>query len=91
MLQSDYQVYSPCLTVNSNSATVVGKRNGGQQSAYALFADLEMLRRAEHFFGLFESNIVRMTHRLRFPVLSRSHPLYDPRGRFRDMENIYPL
>lgn len=92
-LLPDYQVFSPCLTTISKSTVVVmvGKRNGGQQSAFALFADIEMLRRGAHFFGLFESNIVRMIHRLRFPLLSNSHPLHDPRRRFRDMHNIYPL
>ncbi len=45
-----------------------------------------MLRNGEHFIGLFDSNLVRMIHRLRFPdKLSKSHALatesYDEPGR----------
>ena len=51
------------------------RRHGGPNSSYALLADIEMLRRGQHFFGLFDSNLVRMIHRLRYPLLNNSHAL----------------
>ena len=67
----DSQVFSPCF----NNSGSIGQRNSGQASTYALLADIEMLRRGKHFFGLFDSNLVRMIHRIRFPVLNNSHCL----------------
>ena len=70
-LLPDCQVFSPCF----NNSDMAGKRHGGEASTYALLADIEMLRRGKHFFGLFDSNLVRMIHRIRFPVLNNSHCL----------------
>lgn len=39
------------------------------------FADIEMLVHGEYFFGLLSSNLVRMVHRLRYPVMDKTIPL----------------
>ena len=62
------------VTLLSAEATNI-RRHGGLSSSYALLADIEMLRRGQHFFGLFDSNLVRMIHRLRYPLLNNSHGL----------------
>eukprot|EP00597_Dinobryon_sp_UTEXLB2267_P000508 CAMPEP_0170059666 /NCGR_PEP_ID=MMETSP0019_2-20121128/1865_1 /TAXON_ID=98059 /ORGANISM="Dinobryon sp., Strain UTEXLB2267" /LENGTH=243 /DNA_ID=CAMNT_0010264987 /DNA_START=486 /DNA_END=1217 /DNA_ORIENTATION=+ len=80
------KIFSPCINVSSASSHPEGplltaenaanlRRHGGLTSTYALLADIEMLRRGQHFFGLFDSNLVRMIHRLRYPVLNNSHAL----------------
>jgi hypothetical protein len=40
-------------------------RNDKPNHAISVFADIELLRKSEHFFGLFNSNIVRWVARLR--------------------------
>lgn len=67
--------YSPCLNSHGQICFLAPIR-GGQQlqdngtlvmSSYRLFMDIELLRKARMFFGLFDSNLVRMVHRLRMP------------------------
>ena len=58
--------------LNKDNITPRNTKGGG---ALKVFADVEMLRNGKEFFGLFDSNLVRMVHRLRFPHLNRSHAL----------------
>jgi len=78
------KIFSPCINMSSTNShhqvTLLSdythiRRHGGPNSSYALLADIEMLRRGQHFFGLFDSNLVRMIHRLRYPLLNNSHAL----------------
>jgi hypothetical protein len=72
-------IYSRCLQ-NATGAVVnhnndLGPRLRTFSSSLEVFADLEMLRKGEHFIGLFSSNLVRMVHLLRYPNLLTSHGL----------------
>ena len=53
-----------------NSSSLVGDFNprlGDYKSTLRLFAEIEMLAGGTHFFGIMNSNLVRMVHRLRYP------------------------
>lgn len=73
-LLPEYKVFGPCLN-SSNHLTYARRAKNSKTNTYALLADIEMLRGGEHFFGIFDSNLVRMVHRLRHPNLSSSHCL----------------
>ena len=73
-LLPEYDVFGPCL--NSSNRLIYERRaKNSNTNTYALLADIEMLRGGAHFFGIFDSNLVRMVHRLRHPNLSSSHCL----------------
>ena len=48
---------------------------GNHRLTLRLFADIDMLVQGEHFFGLLNSNLVRMIYRLRFPDVGTFHGL----------------
>ena len=77
-LMPDVQVFSPCYNESNSSQLLVNlevRRSFDTSAALELLADIEMLRRGHHFVGLFDSNLVRMVHRLRYPHLNYSHGL----------------
>ena len=57
------------------SAKESNVRLANHANTMKLLADIEMLKRGDHFFGLFDSNLVRMVHYLRYPNLKNSHSL----------------
>jgi len=75
--------YSPCLNSMGEICLLAPIRGGLQlqdngtatMSSYRLFMDIEFLRKARMFFGLFDSNLVRMIHRLRMPNWQMSRAL----------------
>lgn len=71
------QIFSSCINENDSTQilTSLVRRKRDVSAALELFADIEMLRHGVHFFGLFDSNLVRMIHRIRFPHLNFSHAL----------------
>mmetsp|Transcript_19904 Transcript_19904/g.28510 ORF Transcript_19904/g.28510 Transcript_19904/m.28510 type:complete len:246 (+) Transcript_19904:458-1195(+) len=76
--------YSPCLN-SLGEICLLAPLRGGQQlqdnttdsamPTYRLFMDIELLRKSRMFFGLFDSNLVRMVHRLRMPNWQMSRAL----------------
>lgn len=62
LLESHIHVSSPCM--------VAGKVNPRQRtyvSTLQLFAEIEMFRSAQHFFGTLLSNLPRLVYRLKYP------------------------
>jgi hypothetical protein len=68
----------PTITIHSSCKTNTVNEQGIKRDASAalkLFADIQMLRHGSHFIGLFESNLVRVVHLLRYPHSLTSHAL----------------
>ena len=72
-----YQFITPCRNITTGHINTENPRKEHDHfSVLQLIAEIEMLRNGEHFIGLFDSNLVRMIHRLRFPdKLNTSHAL----------------
>ena len=64
-------VSTPCYKYdNDPDSDIIGAFNPrlhDHKSTLRLFAEIEMLAAGTHFFGVVNSNIVRMVHRLRYP------------------------
>ena len=71
------KTYGSCYDHETNKLlkNTINPREELQGVALKVFADIEMLRKGKEFFGLFQSNLVRMIHRLRYPYLNHSHSL----------------
>jgi hypothetical protein len=72
-LDKGVSVYSPCYSKfhkNVEEGGLVGDFNPRKmdyRSTLRLFAEIEMLVNGVHFFGIMNSNLVRLIHRLRSP------------------------
>lgn len=71
LLPSTVTVHSSCKANTVNEQGI--KRNG--EDSLKVFADIQMLRHGAHFIGLFESNLVRLVHLIRYPHSLTSHAL----------------
>jgi hypothetical protein len=81
--------YSPCLNTRTGEVHLLDPIRGPQRAdleetngrdpiaatTQRLLLDVEMLRKGHMFYGLFDSNLVRMVHRLRFPNFQMSFAL----------------
>ena len=75
--------FSLCLNSSTGDVALTQPVRGPQagdpdpaaSSAFRFFFDIEMLRKSKLFFGLFDSNIARMVHRLRSPRWTASYAI----------------
>ena len=67
--------YGLCFENKFTNKDNINPRNQKNGGAIQAIVDIEMLRNGKEFFGLFDSNFVRMVHRLRYPHLNHSHAL----------------
>ena len=76
------KLFGSCFNATTNALIPINVdrteslvRTKKYESTIGLLADIEMLKNGDHFFGLFDSNLVRMIHKLRYPLFNHSHAL----------------
>mmetsp|Transcript_19904 Transcript_19904/g.28509 ORF Transcript_19904/g.28509 Transcript_19904/m.28509 type:complete len:394 (+) Transcript_19904:1226-2407(+) len=83
LIKSNVITYSSCLTRTGEIALLQPLRGGVELkdnssfplAPYRVFMDIKLLRKGRLFFGLFDSNLVRLVHRLRWPNYQMSRAL----------------